>query len=180
MSYAVIVFFDPETDAFVRRLWKGLEQVGVPNRYEIIKGRPHISLGVWDDLNEAEAIRRLPDFARRARPFAVSLAAAALLPDGDVYLIPDVTPELLHLYTETHRVFAGLGQQPRGNCRHDCWLPHATIGYHVEPSRQLPALDIIRKAALPLQAQVTEVGLIRFHPLVFVACRELGPDATRA
>src|SRR6185295_6303438 len=97
MPFALILFFDPESDGKIRQIWKRLEGVGVPNRYELLKGRPHLAVAVWEELEQDQALELLPEFARACRPFDLSFNTLGLHSVGDIYLLPDLTAPLLTL-----------------------------------------------------------------------------------
>ena len=63
MAFAVILYFDPATEASVQALWDALAEQGVSSVMATMDIRPHISLAGWEGMTPASLRHELADLA---------------------------------------------------------------------------------------------------------------------
>jgi 2'-5' RNA ligase len=172
MPYAVEVALDPAAAAIVRRIWRELGDAGIG--YMAGAGaRPHVTLGIWDTLDHADAEAELSRFAAETAPIRLTLASVGLFPAVAVFLAPTVTVELLDLHAAFHRRFNRFGRGPWDHYREAAWVPHCTLATDLEPGQFGSALAIAGRAPLPLESRLVEVGIVEFRPVKQLVSYEL-------
>ena len=165
MGYVLALNLDERADAAVRKIWRALAERGINDLFDRIGLPPHISLAVYDDVDEEPLIAAVDAFCANTRGVRVTFAAIGVFPGaGALFLQPKVTPELIHLHAEYHRLTEGLGichahYAPKN------WVPHCTLGMPLsgtEISRALAEIDELSTGWRPITAQVTTAALMAF------------------
>lgn len=169
-SLSVCLLLDDAAERAVRRLWRRLEDDGVPTLATYTHGRhvPHLTLadvGVapLDAVMEAVA-RGLP-----GTPISVVFGAVGTFTRTRCSLLPAPSPELLERQREMlDRLRAA--ELPAG--RHyvpGAWLPHLTLGPRL-PVEALPRVARRCYEVLPLAATLDRAAVVdttagEVHPL---------------
>lgn len=173
MPYAIELALDPETAAVVRRVWRELADAGI--EYMAASGaRPHVSLGIWEALDHETAKPVLKRFATETPPVSLTLASVGLFPGVAVFLAPTVTAQLLGLHADFHRRFGHLGRASWDHYQPGIWVPHCTLAVELERGRFSDALAIAARIPLPLEARMTEIGIVEFRPVKELVSYPLG------
>ena len=154
----------------MRDLWRAMADAAVDDSLHVGPYRPHITLGVWDDLMLQMASSRIAVVVSDVPAFEVRFRAIGIFPphrthgdirrDAAVWLCPTVTPQLRRIHEQVHAAI-----RPEGRPVHRYvpgrWNPHCTLAWRLTPQRALTAVNIVmRAAALPLSATITRIGLI--------------------
>lgn len=136
MAYSVELYFDPETEKRIKRLWDVLSERGIPALDSSIYSRPHISLAVFRDVEPALLTDVLVDIARNTLPLEVGLAAVASFPgaEGVLFLVPTVSKELIELHEYFHERISKLGLKANPYYLPGRWVPHCTIASDLSSS----------------------------------------------
>lgn len=194
MPFAVELYFDPASEATIRRTWQAIARAGFKSpmfvedpRQRAAGYRPHVSLAVYDDdtLDVDNLIQDLASYAPTIAPFSLALSTIGLFPtaEGVVFLGVTVTTDLLELHTGFHRAFAGYADRLRPYYAVGNWVPHCTLSSGVSVDDSAAILPICWPIPLPLQVQVEEIGLAKVSPvhcdLLFVSKLDIrGADIT--
>lgn len=141
--------------------------------------RPHITLGVWEEVNLESASTQLEVLASEVQAFLVAFRALGVYPgdnarpDGTpgVYLVTPLSHELGELHEGVHSVMQQSGKRPVHRHVPGRWEPHCTVAWRLRPHLLSRAIDIvIEAAALPLTATVNRIGLIDTPAEIELAC----------
>src|ERR1700730_11434284 len=139
MAFAVVLFFAPAIEATVRRIGRGLVIPDV-TPVDPFAGdlRPHVSLGICEDLDTVRVRSDFTAFAAATAALDFTFASLGVfLPgeEGIVFLAPVVTHELLSIHDAFHAMFvkhamAELDYYLPGN-----WVPHCSLALNVPRDR---------------------------------------------
>jgi 2'-5' RNA ligase len=169
MPFAVELYFDPASEATIRRIWQAIAQAGLKSPMLEAGYRPHVSLAVYDGdtLDVANLIQDLRSYAPTIAPFSLALSTIGLFPtaEGVVFLGVTVTKDLLELHTGFHRAFARYAGQLRSYYAVGNWVPHCTLSAGVSVDDSAAILPICWSTPLPIQGQVEEIGLAKVSPV---------------
>src|SRR5262245_56326340 len=101
MPYSVELFFDPSADAVVRRAWGQVDDEGFSRSARPETVRPHITLGIWKQIDPAAARLVVQEFAKQLAGLKLSFASVgAFARTTVVFFAPTVTRELLDLHRQ--------------------------------------------------------------------------------
>lgn len=164
MPFAIELALDSMAGAAVRRIWRELEDTGITSMARS-GAHPHVSLGIWDALDLHAAQADLAAFAREIEPIPVTLASVRTFSTGAVFLAPEAHPGLAALHAGFHRRFAHLGTGAWDDYAPGLWVPHCTLAMDLTEDLVPTALEIARRAPLPLRGQLERIGIVEFRPV---------------
>lgn len=169
-SLSLCLLPDPAAEQAVRRLWRQLEDDGLPSLTAHTHGRhvPHVTLaslagGSWEEVRDVVA--ELPE----APPLPLTFAAFGSFTRTRCSLLPVVPAELLQRH---ERVVAGLLAARIDVHRHyrpGAWMPHLTVATRATVE-SLPRIARRVYEVLPLTAVLERVAVVDtsagvVHPL---------------
>jgi 2'-5' RNA ligase len=166
---AVSAWFDQAAEAAICELWRKMAEAGVDDSLRTDPYRPHLTLGVWENVSVKVASTHAATAVSGRPTFAVQFRAIGIFPHpvrGDsrryaaVWLCPTVTPALRDAHEKVH---AGIPAERGALARYTPgrWNPHCTLAQRLTPQQALTAAEVVMRAnVLPLTAAVTRFGLI--------------------
>jgi 2'-5' RNA ligase len=161
-AFAVVLYFDEETDSRLREVWAALDVHGVDSvaRTHGAAYRPHLTLAIIETADQTRVIEALRGPLARVAGLPVTLNAVGFFLTGAAPAYLGVTPtsRLLLLHEQVH---AAIGGVPSWDYyRPGSWVPHCTLAMGVtSPSA---VADVISAAvALPLHGTVSGAHLAR-------------------
>jgi hypothetical protein len=166
VAFAVELNFDSQTEEIIRRAWQRLAVQGISRSMIEARSRPHVTLSVAREIDEAAFVEWLHHFALQFGRFDLLFQSIGLFPttEGVVFFAPTVTRALL----DVHQRF--YGAQP-DSWRHlvayytpEHWVPHCTAAVYLSPNQIPSAMAICMETAMPIQGQFTAMTLIESHP----------------
>jgi 2'-5' RNA ligase len=167
MAFAVIIYFDPTTEAEVQSRWALLYEKQISTVIATMGIRPYISLAGVEHLDAQQVCATLKTFAQNASPLTIKFGAVGSFPteQGVVYLAPVVTLELLRLHEEFRVRLAALGLSSREYYRPGNWIPHCTVAINVPPESVPAAVSVCRTSNVFHAAQLVEIALVEYLPV---------------
>lgn len=170
MALAVCLLFDARGEAAVRKLWRRLEDEGVPTLLSHTHGVhvPHLSYAVlrtYDVDKVADALSLLPDEG----PTTLHFDAFGMFRRSRTWLVPAVTAEVARRHERVIEAVESTGADLHRHYQPGVWVPHCTLA----PRTTLERLPTIASAVfdvLPLVTTVDRAALIETgtgdqHPL---------------
>jgi hypothetical protein len=168
MAFAVVLFFDPATEATIRRAAGGLAQAGIASYLVGGDLRPHVSLGVCDSLDSDSFRAEFMAFAAATPADDFTLASVGVFPtgaDGVLFLAPIVTRGLLSMHADFHAVFEKYAVARQDYYLPGNWVPHCSLALNVPLDRLAAGVEAAsRTTGLPLRGRFESIGLIQFLP----------------
>jgi len=164
MNHAIELYFDESATRQIDIVREQLIASGVP----IDAGtRPHISLALYEDLNQNELIEQVSSFAKRPCPLSITMAFLGIFPSSEsvIFFVPKVTPELLAFHADFLHFMEIY--HPNLSPYYDVpsWVPHCTLGIHLTPDELTTAVRVLKELApLPIQSGITQIGVLAFPP----------------
>jgi len=176
MPFAVELALDPDAAAAVRDTWQALARAGI-DYMATCGARPHVSLGIWEEMDVPAAADALRAFARAMAPLPVTFERVARFPGGVVYLAPRFDARLVAVQARLHAALTdGRGGWP--HYQPGVWIPHCTMAMDYPPRLEAVAGTIAESTRLPLQARLGEIGIVQFRPVRTRFTHPLGGPAT--
>jgi len=128
VSLAVCLLLDDRSDATVRRLWRALEDVGVPTLLTHTHGRhvPHLT---WASLRsyDVEDVRASLRSLTASPPIDLRLDAFGTFRRSRCWLAPAVTAPLVERQAAVVAAVAETGADLHRHYAPGSWVPHLTL-----------------------------------------------------
>src|SRR4051812_18192597 len=104
MPVAIELFLDDPSAEVIRAIWRKIAEAGISQHLHTSGVRPHVSLVVGDEVDDAGVAAALAAWTVTASPPVVSFVGLGITPSEspNIYLTPVVTPELLDLHAGLH------------------------------------------------------------------------------
>jgi len=166
MPFAVEMYMDAEAEAKVRRIWKFLAESGIKSAMLKAGYRPHVSLGVCEELNVYGLAKELSSFAEITSPFEMTLSSIGLFHSSESVIFLGVTPtqKLLDVSGAFHRFFGKYAKAQRAY-HVGSWVPHCTLAFGLPNDIASQAIEICRRESLPIRSRVEEIGIAEVSPV---------------
>ncbi len=177
MPFAIQLFFEPGSDATVRRLWEAEADAGVPFPLRDSGNRPHFSLAIYSELDVLVCTSHLNSFAQRLSPFPLSIASLGIFPGEQavIFLAPIISSSLLNLHMQVHQLLQGMGTLPSAYYLPGHWTPHCTLATRVPPHLLSQAVAIGLGRSFPFSLSIEEIGIIEYPPVTHLfSCQLTG------
>jgi 2'-5' RNA ligase len=160
MAHALELFFDPDSEAKVSRVWGRLEAAGLPSLATRThrRHRPHVTLAVAERI---EAIR-LEDARDRlaATHLDVTLHSPAVFQrSGVLYLSVVPTLALLRLHQQVHAALADSLVAPWAAYAVGAWVPHCTLAQGLTREQLARGIDLLHDQPV-VEAHVMGAGIL--------------------
>ncbi len=165
LHHAVELLLDTAAEAAVRRVWERLCDEGLSSTMLDLGARPHVTLAVYNGLDPAAFHEPARAFFASQTPVPVSFASVGSFPGtmNVAFLAPVVTRGLLDMHEQFHHGFRAHDGAAWPYYRPGAWVPHATIGIHLEEIAVPYALDIARGTGLPIEGRIESAALVSFE-----------------
>jgi 2'-5' RNA ligase len=168
MPFAVAALLDSSGDATIRGLLRALAERGALSPSE--SGLPpHLTFGVCEDLDVARFGPELAALAAEVPPLELSFESVGFFfaesGRGVAFLGPVVTADLLGCHERLHRLLERFGRSPWEHYLPGRWVPHCTLSEDLGPLALASALEVCRRARLPLRARAEQLTLVEFQPI---------------
>lgn len=159
-SLSVCLLLDEAADRAVRRLWRRLEDDGVPTLATYTHGRhvPHLTLadvGVAGLDEVRDALATMPAY----QPVPTVFAAFGAFTRSRCSLVPAASATLVAHQAEMAARLDTAGLSVDGHYRPGSWLPHLTLGPRL-PVQSLPSVARRVYDVLPLPAVLERMAVV--------------------
>jgi len=160
VALAVCLLFDAHGELAIRRLWRRLEDEGVPTLMSHTHGRhvPHLSYAVlrsYDMDKVVDALDLLPDEG----PMTLHFDAVGMFRRSRTWLVPSVTSEIPRRQERVVEALESTGADLHQHYEPGVWVPHCTLAPRTTLER-LPTIAAAVFDMLPLVTIVDRAALV--------------------
>jgi 2'-5' RNA ligase len=167
MDYAVVLYFDAKSQARLLGVMEDLCRAGV-NRYLLDGGiRPHITLAYWNDQKGIDVTEAIKRYAQAVKGTKVLFSSIGIFPADPkvVYLSPVKDEALIRLHQGLYEELDGKIGNFSQNYTPDYWVPHCTLATKLTEAEVLKSVNILLKVKFPVEAQLSQVELVKCRPM---------------
>lgn len=155
---------DPDITQVIERLDRDIAASRRVSRLFHDELRPHITLGIFGDIDVPRAVEVLDQFAGCFPAMTLTFASLGifLLDPPVLFAAPVVTSELLARHAWLHERLDGIVLRPDPPYLPAAWVPHCTIAAEL-PADALPGVvTLAGQLPMPLSGQVSGICLAPF------------------
>lgn len=162
MRYAVEMYFDKMTESVIWSYIRKIRDCKLSNRYYDWGVKPHVTLGVFNDIDEEKAKVILRKFAFEHNSLKAYLGSVGMFPDsGAICFAPIVTKELLELNGDLIDAMKELDPNPERWYTPGVWIPHCALGLELDKDNLSFAANIIIHDFEKLKGDFVSFSLVR-------------------
>lgn len=163
MAYAVSLFFDEETDRWIRQAWQAIEDAGVSSFLSRGPYHPHLTMAIFEWANVAHVREELTAIATGIDSFRVLFPSIGIFPgdEGVVFLAATMSETLFDLHQRLHQALYLHCRNPVSYYLPNIWNPHCSLARGLTPeqitSAVIPCRAMFRDT---LEGSITAIGLV--------------------
>ncbi len=164
MTYAISLRPDSGPSQAVDGVWRRLAAAGVADDMLALNYGPHVTLAVYDELDENEAAAVIKNIAARYSSPLVSISSLGIFPAEKSVLWAGPTPDktLLELHADLHRELAA---KCHPHYLPGAWVPHFTLAGYLTSSALAEALAMLAPAWQTVSGRFVRLELVSFPPV---------------
>ena len=170
-GFAVELYFDANTEKSIFAFRDAFYKEGIKPVLGSLDDRPHVSLAVFSDIDQACLEDLTRKFAGKLARLPVELSAIGTFPTPDnvLFLIPVPTMKLLEIHQEFHEQLKCAHLRSSSYYHPGKWVPHCTIEFEL-PNRQFTkALKTAHQLFKPIKGEFRSLGIVSFHPIDYIS-----------
>lgn len=164
VPFAVELTLEETSARAVRALWARLAKTGV--RFMADSGAaPHVTLGVWDELDVAPATAAAAALAKATAPLPLTFTDVRTFGDEVAYLAPVRSVRLAALQRRAQAAIGPFGRGAWPNYAPAAWIPHCTLAMELPPGRIADVLTLAATLTLPILTRGDHLSIVEFRPV---------------
>jgi 2'-5' RNA ligase len=170
-GFAVELYFDANTEKSIFAFRDGFYNEGIKPVLGSLGDRPHISLAVFAEIDQACLKDLTQEFAAKLSGFPVELSAIGTFPTQDnvLFLIPVPTIKLLEVHRDFHRQLKCAAIRSSSYYHPGKWIPHCTIELDLPDKQFTKALKIVHQLFQPIKGEFSSLGIVSFRPINYIS-----------
>ena len=170
-GFAVELYFDAKTEKSIFAFRDAFYKEGITPVLGSLGDRPHISLAVFAEIDQACLLDLTQEFAAKMSGFPVELSAIGTFPTPDnvLFLIPVPTIRLLKTHREFHEQLKCSAIRSSSYYHPGKWVPHCTIEFELPDRQFTKALKTAHQLFQPIKGEFHSLGIVSFRPIHYVS-----------
>ena len=163
LQFDVILRFEQQTEEFFDILIDKLARVS-GNSIRLCNGQPpHVSMGIFDIVDESDPVRVMEDVLRSLRPFTMTFDALGAFLPGTLVALPVMTDEMIGMNRAIHAVADQLFV-PSRQYVYGTWVPHLTLAAELTHAELVQTFDAAGMDWKPVSARTVSISLVHHFP----------------
>jgi len=167
MPYALVVYFNIESEKPIRNLWERIADAGINSSFLDSGIRPHMTLSVFDKIECLPCENELSIFAQRTQVLNLDASHFGIFtnPHLVVFIAPTPTRDLILFH---QRIVESIIPDPsltRKMYQPGAWIPHCTVALDFEQENLSKVMKLCLELPLPFKLQPAQVGVVEFQPI---------------
>lgn len=164
MSIAVALPLDDAASARIAATWDRLARRGISDSMPRLGYRPHVTLAVFDALDETAADAALAALAATQQPWSGAFVGIGAFeaPRPVLWARPAVDTRLVALQA---KVVAALAMPCHPHYGPDVWVPHCTLADGLSAAALTLARELVADADVAGPVRYASLELVRFPPV---------------
>lgn len=171
MDYAILLHFDPETEAKLQTAVDRLVDAGVSPVYRDMNMRPHLTMTTFSAPDISPIHRIMALSARKWQSFPIRLASIGLFPTepGVLFFAPIVDETLLAVHRELHESLASYCDEFSPLYQESNWVAHSTVALELSLQDMQKGIEVLSRDFEPIEARFSELTVFACCPFRGIA-----------
>ncbi len=167
MGYAIVGYFDPVSDERIKKLWRGLADIGVDDYLINSENNPHFKFAMFDTLDVGLAEKELRQIAAETKAVSLHFKKYGLYPNSRPFLTIDISDNIgvLKLHQDILNMLREYGaSDTREYFVPGIWKPDWQLTVSFDKERLYDAISFLSETQLPFDGRLDRIGIIEFYP----------------
>ncbi|MEO8210563.1 MAG: 2'-5' RNA ligase family protein [bacterium] len=162
MPYAAVLIPDTESINKICAISKLLYADNFSNYLFQTTLEPHITLGIFNNINPDEIKDKLSFFCKSITKIKLILSHIGIFPteENAIFLAPVVTQELFNIHVLFNEIFSEFKLNMHEYYLPGNWVPHCTIGMNINDLAT--AIETVKNNFFAFQVTIEKIRLIEF------------------
>lgn len=175
MPFAVSLRLDSFSAGRITSLWRHLADAGITQDQVEPDYRPHITLGLYDEIDVEAAKDRLEGYVTDKPIMMAGFSGLGIFPGerNILWATPDPDLRLLSFHAGLHEALA---VETHPHYRTGKWVPHCTLAGNLDQKSLIRALTKLVPLWKPFMGWFDHIDLVRFEPVEVLWSRSLAED----
>lgn len=170
MVYAVELYLDKACERAIMKLAELLPKANLTGGFSYWKRPPHITLGMFTEIDEQKAEEKLRKLVRPWKKAQANFTSIGAFPDGVLFISPVMNQFIYSVHVEVHESFH-YPKQGYERYSYGSWLPHLTlVEYKGNTDTMLEAFKILMENFNTLSGGFDRVALVRLESSALELC----------
>ncbi|MDQ3022268.1 MAG: 2'-5' RNA ligase family protein [Bacteroidota bacterium] len=164
MPYAAVLVPDTESINKICTISKLLYADNFSNYLFQTTLEPHITLGIFNNINPDEIKDKLNFFCKSITKIKLILSQIGIFPTEEtvIFLAPVMTKELFNIHVLFNQIFSDFKLSMDKYYLPDNWVPHFTLGMNINDLAT--AIETVKNNFFAFQVTIEKLRLIEFLP----------------
>jgi 2'-5' RNA ligase len=176
MDYAVVLYFDPQSERQIKRMMHYLTDEGVNDIYVNYGMRPHLTIAEFDTEDFSIVQSTIEQFSQEQPPFHIRFSSLGVFPGehGVLFLAPNVDETLLAVHRRLNTVLEPLCHTFSPLYQDESWVPHCTLVLEMGPLEIAQAYAALYERFHALDTWAVSLAVVTCCPYLEVLETPLG------
>lgn len=164
MKYAIEMYFDKETEEKIMCLAQKVADNKLSTKFLEWKTRPHVTLAVFNDVDENRCIDLLRKFADKRKVIPAFLDSVGMFNDTKtIFLNPTMTKSMYLFQSDLHEEMKEFDTKGWEWYLPDGWVPHCTVALNSEDREDVfyKSSELILREFKKMEGKYTALGLVK-------------------
>jgi hypothetical protein len=167
MAYAIVGYFDSNSDKKIKELWKGLADIGVDDYLINSSNNPHIKFAMFESLDIENAQNELKLLLEKIQKINIHFKKYGIYPNDKPFITIDIAEniEIIKSHMKIQKIFDKFIDKDNVNYFvPGIWKPDCQLTASFDKSKLGAAVDYLSETDLPFNGRLEKIGVIEFHP----------------
>ena len=164
MKYAIEMYFDQNTEDKIMSLAQKVADKGFSTKFLEWKTKPHVTLAIFNDVDEQRCIELLQEFIRGKTQIPAFLDSVGMFNDTKtIFLNPTMTRKMYQLQEDLHVAMEEFDKKGWEWYLPDGWVPHCTIALNGEDEEDVfyRTSELVLREFEKMDGKYVALGLVK-------------------
>lgn len=164
MQYAIELYYGKATEDKLSELSKRIADEKISTKFLEWKTRPHLTLACFNDVEEAQCIERLKQFAQNHKIMPAYIGSIGMFNDTKtIFVSPIMNRSMYQFQQELHEILKDFDTKGWEWYCPDRWVPHCTVALTREDDSEafFKASDLLLREFRKLSGEFVAIGLVK-------------------
>lgn len=165
LAYVVVLLFDRDSEEKILKFLHSIDENSADTYMMDNFGKPHITIGICDEINEEMVYTMLEAFAKSSEKFCLRFGSLGIFPydKNTLFLSPVITDSLLKLHRDFYNYFTEeCCKHPSGQYLPNKWVPHCSLAVDMTTEESINAIRCLIENFQPLDACIEYIGTAKY------------------